>query len=78
MAVPRAVDVIRRVGRAGTPNPQTTSEALASRTTIFRSERAEKLLSFLQVRVLPQESIRCLRSYGVHVEGEPLRGSNAG
>ena len=25
----------------------------------------------MQVKVLPQELVRCLRSYGVHVEGDP-------
>lgn len=38
-----------------------------------RFEWTEKLLGVLQVKVLPQELIRCLRSYGVHVEGDLCR-----
>jgi hypothetical protein len=34
------------------------------------SERMDKLLSFSQVRILPQEEVSCLRSYGVRVEGD--------
>src|SRR6266702_380589 len=58
--VPAPTDVIRRVGLTDTANPQTTSGVLVSRTTTFHFERAEKLLSILQVKVLPQELIRCL------------------
>ncbi len=41
----------------------------------FLSEWTEKLLSILQVRVLPQESVRCLRSYGVRMEGNRNAGT---
>ena len=43
--------------------------------TIFRSERMDKLLSFSQVRILPQEEVSCLRSDGVRVEGDRNTGA---
>jgi hypothetical protein len=44
-------------------------------TPKFRSERMDKLLSFLQVRILPQEEVSCLRSDGVRVEGDRNTGA---
>ncbi len=39
-------------------------------TTTSRSEWSAKLLSSLQVRVLPQQLVSWLRSYGVRAEGD--------
>ncbi len=42
-------------------------------TQTFRSERFVKSFSFLQVRILPQELVRCLGSCGVRMGANEMR-----